>query len=350
MKLKTAFLALALSSSLSAVAGQEYRYATYVPKGGYANTTGAKLVDASIQKRLKVGQKLADLTALGFAGEPVVQRLTENSYWAQVGFYSTIFYVGDEGILVFDAMAFGASEKLLEAIQKVAHKPVTAIVYSHHHEDHIGDADVFVKAAKKAGHDLRIIATYATAKKMQDNGSTLPQPTQQIGFANGSAQFEGVTVRVRGFDNASHDSDSGVWLLEEEKVAHIPDMINANQMPYMNFAGAKYYAPLADNIKALAALDWNFFSGGHGNVGGKADIQFMLGYLQDLEAAIATAQKASYQTNYYTSQYGNHQASAVAQQQFVIDAAMAELRKTYGEFYGFEASVPEQIRMVLREY
>jgi len=349
MKLNKTLLALALSTSLSAVAGQEHRAATYVPDGGYLNTTDAKLVAASSKKRLQPGQKVAGLTALGFAGDAVVQRLTGNTYWVQVGFYSTVFYVGDTGVLVLDPIGYGASNKVLAAIKKITNQPVTAVVYSHHHEDHIGDIDVYVKAAKQAGIELRIIATAATAKKMQEKGSELPQPTQKIGFVDGATQFEGVTLRAKGFVNAAHDEDSAVWLLEEEKVAHIPDMINPNQMPWMNFGGSKHYAPLADNIRSLAQLNWDFFSGGHGNVGAKADIKFMLNYLQDLESAIAQARKASYQTNYYKPEYGNHQASAAVQQQFVIDSAMATLRKKYGEFYGFEASVPEQIRMVMSE-
>lgn len=79
-------------------------------------------------------------------------------------FYSTTFYVGDKGVLLFDAPE-GRGKYLLQAIRDVTPLPVTALVYSHYHVDHIGDSPFWNDEAKKEGVNLRIIASKATAEK-----------------------------------------------------------------------------------------------------------------------------------------------------------------------------------------
>ena len=46
-------------------------------------------------------------------------------------------------------------KKVQEAIAKVTKLPVTAVLYSHDHADHIGDIGVFTDAAKQQGVDLK---------------------------------------------------------------------------------------------------------------------------------------------------------------------------------------------------
>ncbi len=54
---------------------------------------------------------------------------------------------------------------LLQAIRDVTPLPVTALVYSHTHVDHIGDSPFWNDEAKKEGVNLRIIAVKPLLKK-----------------------------------------------------------------------------------------------------------------------------------------------------------------------------------------
>lgn len=69
-----------------------------------------------------------------------------------------------KGVLLFDAPE-GRGKYLLQAIRDVTPLPVTALVYSHYHVDHIGDSPFWNDEAKKEGVNLRIIASKATAEK-----------------------------------------------------------------------------------------------------------------------------------------------------------------------------------------
>jgi glyoxylase-like metal-dependent hydrolase (beta-lactamase superfamily II) len=98
------------------------------------STVGAPYVEPSATEPLAPGAKLAHLFALNVTKPYYLQRLTGRTYFFGGGFYTTTFYVGDEGVLVFDPPE-GQGEHLVQAIGEVTSLPVTAIVYSHNHAD-----------------------------------------------------------------------------------------------------------------------------------------------------------------------------------------------------------------------
>lgn len=343
--------ALALLTLVSAnghAAGSTVHDVNFMPRGGYAATVaGTRYVEPSSQRMLNEGEKIGRLTERNKAGETIVQRLTERSYWAQTGFYNVVFHVGDEGVLLFDSLADGSGAAILKAIAGVTRLPVTTLVYSHNHADHIGDAQVFVDAARAAGRTLRIVSTDATQKKMQVLSSTLPRPTDTVAYQGGSFQFEGLTVQAIGFARAAHTDDSAAWLLKQDGILHAPDMTNPDQMPYLGFGGSENAVYLADNLAQMAAADWRFFSGGHGNIGSRADITFNQTYLSDLQRAVGQALAKVDAGRYFNARMNNHQAAAHRWSEAVVEEATRSLRAKYGKFYGFEASVPHQAHLVI---
>jgi glyoxylase-like metal-dependent hydrolase (beta-lactamase superfamily II) len=215
------------------------------------------------------GDKLGDLFRRNMSQPYVLQRLTQRSYYVQRAFYSTTFYVGDTGVLLFDAPE-GRGGHLLKAIREVTPLPVTTLVYSHFHVDHVGDAAFWINEARKAGVTLQIVATQATAEKMAFMNSRLPKPTLVLSKLTDSFTFDKVTVEVHRFAHPAHTDDHSVWLLKEEKVLHGPDLLNPDQLPMMGFAVSDTIVYHESNLREAAALDWDYFNGGHGNIGSKA--------------------------------------------------------------------------------
>ena len=273
--------------------------------------------------------------------------LTKRTYFFQAGHYATTFYVGDKGVLLFDPLEDHGVE-LLQAIGEVTKLPVSALVYSHDHADHIADAKVIVDASGKAGvKSLRILASSQTASKMKVLASKFPAPTEAVAWPNGSFKFEKLTVRLHGFVRAAHTDDASAWVLVGEKVVHCPDLVNPDQPPFWEFAGSENYVYYRANLKELAALDWVFLNGGHGNIGSRDDIKFYGTFLDDLEAAVGKALSTTkFGEGVDPSKINAHTAYLSTWTALVATKATATLRPKYGKLYGFEFGTPSNAKMV----
>ncbi len=336
-------LALFGAASFQACA---HRDINYMPEDGYASTVGSEYVAPSIKRMLKSNQKIKDLAKLNFDGEVIVQRLTERSYWLQYDFYSVIFYVGDEGVLLLDPLAYGKGKKVLEGIRRVTNKPVTTLVYTSSRADHLEDATVFVEAAEAKGVKLEIIASIESAKVIKQNRK-IPAPTKLISLDKGSFEFEGVTVRAHGLISTLEEHDSAIWIIEQDKVAHQPHLLNPDQIPFMNFAGARSYDSYKMQLAQVQSFDWTFLSSGHGDIGTMADVQFTQQYINDMEKSVRTAFKEYREKGLGEREFNNHHAMFHAGRDYVNVRAVELLREKYGDVYGFEAAVQSHMNMFL---
>lgn len=315
--------------------------------GEAASTVNATYVEPSATEPLAPGTKVGHLFTLNATKPYFLQRLTERTYFFGGGFYTTTFYVGDEGVLVCDPPE-NQGANILQAIAEVTPLPVTAIVYSHNHADHMIAAGVLLDAASATGvKDVRVIASAETDAKMKLVKSNLPAATETVAWPNGSFEFEGLTVQLNGFTRAAHTDDAAVLLLVQEKVAHLPDLVNGDQPPFRNFAQSENYVYYRPNVNELGALDWVHLVGGHGNVGSKEDIRFINTFLDDLEAAVGNAMASTQFADVVDiTKHNNHAALMVPWITAIARKATDELRPTYGEFYGFEVSTPANAEMV----
>jgi hypothetical protein len=167
---------------------------------------------------------------------------------------------------------------------------------------------------------------------------TLPAPTETVSWPRGSFKFDNVTVQFDGFERAAHCDDAGTFLLVEEKVVHLPDLLNSDQPPFWRFGTAENTVYYRLNITQLGDLDLNFVVGGHGYVVGKEDIAFVKKYLDSMDAAVEEAMK--------TIQFGsgvkdlgkvNNHAELMVPWVASLGAKVAEiLRPEYGQYYGFD--------------
>ena len=88
-----------------------------------------------------------------------VGRVERNLFWITDGTYQSAFLVTDEGVVVFDAPPT-IGHNLRRAVDEVAAaegttNKVTHLVYSHHHADHAGAANLFgddVSPDRSRGH------------------------------------------------------------------------------------------------------------------------------------------------------------------------------------------------------
>ena len=247
------------------------------------STTGAEYVEPSATELIKPGQRVSHLFPRAVMEEFVLQRVTERVWWVTRQFYGSLFYVGKRGVLLFDS-PLGAAEATLAAIASVTSLPVTAVVYSHFHADHVGGSRRLFELLAAA--PPRVIASENTAIWMSRFRSDLPRPADVLEWPSGAVRFEDVTVRLAGFPFPSHAPDHAMFLIEEERVGHTADVVNVDQLPFGGFGGQEPLVLLAENLEFIRSLEFDWFCGGHGNIGEKSDVDFYLNYLADVAALV----------------------------------------------------------------
>ncbi|EJK7359362.1 MBL fold metallo-hydrolase [Escherichia coli] len=311
------------------------------------STVNASYVEPSAEKIISPSDKLNNLFERNMSQPYILQKIGERTYYVQRYFYSTTFYVGDKGVLLFDAPE-GRGKYLLQAIRDVTPLPVTALVYSHYHVDHIGDSPFWNDEAKKEGVNLRIIASKATAEKMQFMNSRLPVATQVLSKKDDQFKFEKQTIELHRFVKAGHTDDHSVWLLKQEKVAHSPDLLNPDQLPMMGFAVSDTLVYHDSNLRQVEMLDWKYFIGGHGNIGSHDDFKFQRQFLNDLRDTTIKVRKEESFGKFMNKTANNHADFARAQREAIIKKVTEVLRPKYGHMYGYDASMPANIEMAIR--
>ncbi len=312
-----------------------------------SSTVNASYVEPSAEKIISPSDKLNNLFERNMSQSYILQKIGERTYYVQRYFYSTTFYVGDKGVLLFDAPE-GRGKYLLQEIRDVTPLPVTALVYSHYHVDHIGDSPFWNDEAKKEGVNLRIIASKATAEKMQFMNSRLPVATQVLSKKDDQFKFEKQTIELHRFVKAGHTDDHSVWLLKQEKVAHSPDLLNPDQLPMMGFAVSDTLVYHDSNLRQVEMLDWKYFIGGHGNIGSHDDFKFQRQFLNDLRDTTIKVRKEESFGKFMNKTANNHADFARAQREAIIKKVTEVLRPKYGHMYGYDASMPANIEMAIR--
>ena len=102
-----------------------------------------------------------------------VTELGGGAYGITSGVVNTMFLVTRKGVVVVDAPP-GLDEKLLMSVEEVTPKPVTHLIYSHAHADHIGAADLLARdGVKVLAHEF----TARFIKEAQDDKRPLPDET-----------------------------------------------------------------------------------------------------------------------------------------------------------------------------
>lgn len=109
------------------------------------------LAQAATSSKLEPGQYVENLGMRRYSEPFVLQQLTDRTYMVFVSTHSATVYVGDQGVLVFDPLSNGYGQGVLDAINSITDLPVTGLVYSHYHLDHLSDAQLFCRCRNSQG-------------------------------------------------------------------------------------------------------------------------------------------------------------------------------------------------------
>ncbi|MFT5131966.1 MAG: glyoxylase-like metal-dependent hydrolase (beta-lactamase superfamily II) [Gammaproteobacteria bacterium] len=238
-------------------------------------------VKASSTRKLKPGERV-DIPYVPPMREWIVQRLTDRSYWFLSDQFAVTVFVGDRETLVIDAPDIFDMEAFVRQVALITPLPITTVVYSHPHVDHVGNAGKLAQVLKKEGINLRIIASENALREIKRYKNSIPTPTEIVANGHSEFQFEDRTFKyVTPVDWAHTGADS--YIITPGGVLHIVDFFYPGRLPLAEVSGVQNMTGWIEMCRYVAGdPDWQLASLGHANIGHRGDVLRTLEYFKDL--------------------------------------------------------------------
>ena len=257
------------------------------------------------------------------------------------GFYVSPFLVADSEVVVVDPINPDVAALYRNAVQAITDKPITKIIYSHEHLDHIGGAHVIAPEATIHAHPGVIEFL------KQRNDPATPVPTAAI--EDGDKVHAGNRAITAHYFGPNH-GDYNVALGFDTGIGSmlvLVDTIEIGIAPYRTLPDTQYHGYISSLAKA-AALKPRWVLGGHSGPGPGVWLTRFHDYFIDMGTALATAEAAIDEQppapgEDFITASERHISS-------VIEHAVNQLRPKYGHWRGFEEWAPmnaQTIRMAI---
>jgi glyoxylase-like metal-dependent hydrolase (beta-lactamase superfamily II) len=286
------FLGVA-AASLIALAGVFWTAAALAARNGarpgtpgvpYANMPAIAPIGVRVDKYFDVPD-----FATGPAVDPAkgyrTQKLGDSLYMITDGSYQSMFMTYEDGVVVIDAPPSYASH-IPKAIAEVTNKPITHLVYSHYHIDHIG-------GAKSLGGHPVIIAQKETNRILaRDNDPNRPLAT--VAFDDQYRLSIGTQALELSYHGTAHAPGNIFIYAPKQRTLMVVDLIFPGWMPWRRLAVAQDIPAVFAQVKEISNWDFDTLVGGHvARTGTHADVTTQLAFMEDLKAAAETALKTT---------------------------------------------------------
>jgi glyoxylase-like metal-dependent hydrolase (beta-lactamase superfamily II) len=259
-----------------------------------------------------------------------IGKLTGDIYYARMDDYVSAFLVTSEGIVLVEPIGTDMAAWLKAELARRFNVPVKYVIYSHSHWDHASGGSVYADTARFIGHEnlLKNVAMPAAntplpqnvrAQDTNGNGRIEQSEAQgniksmfdlydanHDGVLSGAEVVRGPVGNVRPPDItytdrlnlvlggkrvevisrpiAHADDNTIVRFVDGTNVLFASDWITVHRIPFGQIGDSE--TPM---VKAVEAMDFEYFICSHGAIGKKADVTANIRYREELKAAVAKA-------------------------------------------------------------
>lgn len=223
-----------------------------------------------------------------------VAEIQDDLYWVTDGSYQMIFLVHQQGVMVVDAPP-SIGENILNAIADVTDKPITHVVYSHSHADHIGAAGLYPDDATVIAHEETAIQLEEALSPDREypygvfvGGGPVPLP--DITFKKQFNLRRGQQVLNLSYKGPNHEPGNIFIYAPRQKVLMLVDVIFPAWVPFAELALAEDVPGYYQAYDQVLDFDFDTFIGGHlTRLGTREDVETAREYVNDVRTNAATA-------------------------------------------------------------
>lgn len=218
-----------------------------------------------------------------------VEEISDGLYWVTDGTYTTMFLTTGKGVIVVDAPP-SIGNKILKAIGGVTAEPITHVIYSHSHADHIGAAGIYPEDAKYIAHK----DTRAQLARMKDpdrpfpygafvGGGPVPMPTGT--FEESYTLKVGRQILQLEYRGNDHEPGNIYIYAPKQKVLLKVDIVFPGWTPFKGLAIAEDAPGFLKAHDVILSYDFHRLITGHwGRLATRKDVEVQKEYMQDIQA------------------------------------------------------------------
>jgi cyclase len=200
-----------------------------------------------------------------------IQKVKENLYVITGGGGNTAAFITEKGVVIVDTKLPGNGPGILEKVKSVTPKPVTMVINTHTHGDHVGSNSAFTGTVEFVAHEnCKTSMEQMPAFKTEEGKKFLPGKTYQdkLSVLSGSEKID-----LYHF-GPGHTSGDTLVVFTALKVMHTGDLFPGKAAPFMDTGNGgspieypKTLAKAAAGIQGVdtvipghsAVTDWNAF-------------------------------------------------------------------------------------------
>ncbi|MBO0798940.1 MAG: MBL fold metallo-hydrolase, partial [Blastocatellia bacterium] len=160
-----------------------------------------------------------------------IQKVKDNLYVITGGGGNTAAFITEKGVVVVDTKLPGNGPGILEKIKSVTQKPVTMVINTHTHTDHVGSNSAFKGKVEFVAHEnCKASMMEMDAFKTPDGKKFLPSKTytDKLSLLNGNDEID-LYYFGRG-----HTSGDSLVVFPALKVMHAGDLFAGKAAPFID--------------------------------------------------------------------------------------------------------------------
>ncbi|MGE5814208.1 MAG: MBL fold metallo-hydrolase [Acidobacteriota bacterium] len=233
-----------------------------------------------------------------------VEKIKDNLYMLKGGGGNTAVYIGDAGVVVVDTKVPGWGQPILDKIKELTPKPVTTIINTHTHYDHVSGNVEFPP-------NVEIVAQENTKTNMQKTAPVTgaaagPAPAENIFKANRGRRLPTKTFKDKtsvgtGDDRIdlyyfgrAHTNGDAFVVFPHLHVMHAGDVFSGKNLPLLDANNGGSGVQIGSVLSKAASTIKNVDSviTGHSTVMTWDDLREYAQFNKDFLAAVQTGQQA----------------------------------------------------------